>query len=136
MLCLAQILSDINEIDSLQDRVAALRKHYHFAMKQVIQFCFLPEIKWLLPEGEVPYTPSKVKGMDNYFYAEAKKLYLFVKGGNDNLSQIKREFLFIQLLESIDPRDAKMLESIKDKNWPFKRLTRRVLHEAFPGMIP
>ena len=67
--------------------------------------------------------------------SEARRLYLFIRGGNPNLTKIKREALYIELLESIHPEDAKLLISIKDKKIPYKGITLKIIKEAFPILI-
>ena len=44
--------------------------------------------------------------------------------------------LYIQLIESIDPRDAKLINCMKDKKLPFKGITAKIINEAFPDLIP
>jgi hypothetical protein len=60
---------------------------------------------------------------------------LFIEGGNPNLTPLKRESLFIGLIESIDPEDAKVLLAAKDKKLPVKGITSTIVNEAFPGLI-
>ena len=59
-----------------------------------------------------------------------------MEGGNPNLKPLRREFLFIQLLESIDSEDAKLLLSVKDKKLPFKGITEKIVRQAFPDLLP
>ena len=54
--------------------------------------------------------------------------------GGDNLSAMKREALFIQMLEAVDPKDAKVLVNMISKK-PIKGLTVQTLNMAFPGII-
>jgi hypothetical protein len=63
-------------------------------------------------------------------------MYLFVEGGNPNLSQLKREQIFIELLESVDPQDAELLVSVKDKKLPYKNINRNLIEKTYPGLIP
>jgi hypothetical protein len=58
-----------------------------------------------------------------------------VEGGNPNLKQIRREFLFIQLLETLSPKEAQLMASVKDKKLPFKGISEKLVQEAFPGLI-
>ena len=62
--------------------------------------------------------------------------YLFVKGGNDNLNQLRRETMFVELLENIDPEDAKLLAAIKDKKMPegYEGLDEKHVKKAFPDL--
>ena len=66
---------------------------------------------------------------------EWKNFYLFVKGGNDTLSPIRRESIFIQLLEGLHPDEAEIICLVKDKNLKKKyKLTRAIVEEAFPDI--
>ncbi len=62
-------------------------------------------------------------------------MYLFLEGGNDNLTPLRREQLFISLLESIDKEDAKLMLAAKDKKIPYKGITTKLVNTAFPGLI-
>ena len=107
----SEIIRKCSEFKSKEQRVEALR--YNAAkiplIKTLLQYMFDPRIQWLLPTGEVPYQPSKFDEDRLRFYAEARKLYLFVKGGNPNLKQMRREMLFIEFIQAIDPEDAKFV---------------------------
>lgn len=117
------------------ERVTALQQNDTEAMRTVLQYCFHDGIKWLLPEGEVPYTPNQNEDQRNMFFSQVRTLYLYVEGGNPNLKQLRREQLFIALLESIDPEDAKLVVSIKDKKLPYKGIKKEMVQEAFPGLV-
>ena len=69
---------------------------------------FDPNIIWALPAGAVPYKPNDVPaGTEHTLLAsEASRLYPYVKGGNNALSQNKRESMFDQLLEGMHPSEA------------------------------
>ena len=64
-----------------------------------------------------------------------RKLYLFVEGGNPNLKQVRREYLFVELLESIDPSEAELLLQVKDKKIKCRGLTYNLVKETFPELI-
>jgi len=51
-----------------------------------------------------------------------------------NLTQAKRESLYIGMLESIDPDDAKVLLAMRTRKLPYKGLTQKLVAEAFPGI--
>jgi hypothetical protein len=104
-------------------------------MKIVLQYMFHPDVKFLLPEGDPPYRPSQFDNPGALF-SEARRLYIFIEGGNPNLSQVKRENLFIDLLQTIDQDEAKLIVAMKDKKSPFKGLTKDVVVAAFPELFP
>ena len=62
-------------------------------------------------------------------------LYNFVKGGNDSLTALRRETMFIQMLEGLHPEEAKILCLVKDKQLQTKyKITQEVVAEAFPDI--
>ena len=67
---------------------------------------------------------------------EARRLYLFIEGGHPTLKQTRREQLFIELLEILNPEDAKLLCNIKDKKMPYKGITYNLTKEVFPDILP
>lgn len=131
---ISTILQKIAELPK-SERVTALRQNDIPPLRIVLKFCFDDNIKWLLPEGPVPYKPNRNEDQRNMFYSLARTLYLYVEGGNPNLKQLRREQLYIELLESIDPDDAEMLVSIKDKKFPYKGINKAIVEEAFPGLL-
>lgn len=134
-LMISEILKQCGEISQRQKKIEFLRNNASPTLLSILKHTYDPNIKFLLPEGPVPYTPSNVIENHGMLYSEARKLYLFVEGGHPTLTQIKRETLFIQLLESVHPEDAKLLESVKDKKLPFKGVTKKLVQEAFEGLL-
>ena len=96
---------------------------------------FDPSVEWLLPPGEPPYTPNDLVDQQHVLIKDIEKLRYFVKGFHDTLNQNKREAMFIELLERVDPQDAKLLCAIKDKKMPFPGITIQHVKEALPGLI-
>ena len=63
---------------------------------------------------------------------EWKHFYHFVKGGNDAMKSIRRETMFINILEGLHPLEAEILCLVKDKNLESKyKITREVVEEAY-----
>ena len=64
---------------------------------------------------------------------ESRKLYHFIEGGNYDITQTKRETLFIQVLEGLQESDADVLVAAKEKSLhrKFKGLSDNVVKEAF-----
>lgn len=131
----AKLLAKINELKKKEELVEALRLNGHHTVKSILKGMFDPNIKFLLPEGSPPFKESKFDE-PNALLQEAHKFYLFVEGGNTNLKPVRREQLFIQLLETVNADDAKLLISMKDKKSPYKNITKNIVKEAFPGLIP
>ena len=67
---------------------------------------------------------------------EYKHFYHFIRGGNNGLSSIRRETMFINLLEGLHPLEAEILCLVKDKNLSDKyNITKEVVSEAFPQIV-
>lgn len=129
------ILKECAEPKSINQRVELLQKNANPVILNILKCAFDPSIKFLLPEGDPPYKPCEFVDQEARLYQEARKLYLFIEGGNPNLTKLKREMLFIQLIEGIDKNDAILLLSVKDKKLPFKSLTADVVKKAFPNLF-
>jgi len=133
--CMYEILENISKMKKPEDKINALRLTNNPALKALLKYAYDPKIKFLLPTGEAPFKPTSFLDQEARLFTEVRRLYLFIEGGNPNLTKLKRESLFIQLLESIDPRDAKLINCVKDKKLPFKGITVKIVSEAFPGLI-
>jgi len=91
----------------------------------------------MIPEGEVPYKQNEVPiGTDHTsLRREYQQLYHFVKGGNDSLTTIRRETMFIQILEGLHPREAEILCLVKDKKLSTKyKVDLDLIKEAYPDI--
>lgn len=132
---LYDILKEVSEFNPAADRHLYLRQYDSGALRTILKYTFDPEIKFLLPKGPAPYKPTDALDQEGRLYSEIRRLYLFVEGGNPNLSNLRREALFIQLLESIDPLDAELLVYVKDKKLPFKGITEKIVRKAFPDLL-
>lgn len=132
---IAWILDFTAKLPNEQEQIKCLQANDNSAIRTILQYCFDPNIKWALPEGAPPYTPSEYPNLENMLYSEARRLYLFVEGGNPNLKPLKRESMFVDLLQCITPEDAKLLCSIKDKKFPYKGLKASTVQKAFPGLF-
>jgi hypothetical protein len=88
-----------------------------------------------MPEGEVPFKPNDVPmGTEHTVLAmEAKKLWHFIKGADNQTPQHKKETMFIQMLEGLHESEAKLLVAAKDKrlHQVYKGLSQQVVKEAF-----
>ena len=131
----SEFLHNVSKFKTKEDKVRVLRENDHFVIKTILQAAFDPRIKWLLPEGEPPYKPSDLVDQENVLIHDARKLIHFVEGGNPDLKQLKREAMFVEMLETVSPADAKLLCAIKEKKLPWKGITAEIVTEAFPGLI-
>lgn len=133
---IAEFLEKASKLKKKEEKVAALRHNDSFVLRTILQGAFDPRIRWALPEGTPPYRPSELVDQENVLIHDARKLVHFVEGGNPGLHQIKRESLFVEMLETVAPADAELLLSIKEKKLPWKGINVEIVREAFPGLLP
>ena len=104
-------------------------------VKALLIWNFDKQIKSAIPEGEVPYKKNEApinSGGHTRLVHEWRTLYNYIRGGNDQLSQMKRETMFIQLLESLHESEAELVMLVKDKKLQSKyRITRALVEEVF-----
>lgn len=128
------MLKEIDELKTNKEKIQTLSSHRHREpLKAIIGLALNPNIKWLLPEGDPPYKPCEFDS-EGRLLGEMRRLYLFVEGGNPNLKQVRREQIFIDMLETVDPDDAKLLLAMKDKKLPFKSINKTLAKKAFPDI--
>lgn len=131
---IAEILEEASKLSN-KEKIEFLQKNNSTTLLTILRYTFDPNIKWLLPKGKPPYKPSPYLDNEGMLFQEVRRLYLFVEGGNPNLTQFKRESLFINLLESIAPKDAELLCHVKDGSLPYKGINKALVQKAFPGLI-
>ena len=135
-LLISEILRKVSNAKTKKEKVDLLRKHNTPALRQLLIINFDDSIVSMMPEGDVPYTPNDAPvGTDHTrLEQEYRGLYRFFKGGNDKLPSLRRESLFVQLLEGLSAEEAELLVLAKDGriNDKYKRLTKAVVSEAFP----
>ena len=136
-LSMSEILENTSKISKRTEKIEYLRKHYTPQLHKILEFALNPDIKFSLPEGHPPYNALTEDEGHDILYRESRKLYLFVEGGYPALDdagkqgQVKREALFIDMLEQVHPGDARLLIGMKDKNVPHKGITKKLIDEAF-----
>ena len=134
-LLLSEILRKVSNAKTKKEKVTLLRKHNSTALRQMLIINFDESIISMMPEGDVPYTPNDAPlGTDHSrLEQEYRGLYRFFKGGA-KLPSLKRESMFVQLLEGLSGEEAERLVLAKDGrvNEKYKRITKAVVSEAFP----
>ena len=120
-------------------KVALLKEHKRDDVKALLIWNFDKGIESAVPEGDVPYkkndSPAGTEGHTRLIH-EHRTLYNFVKGGNDGISNMRRETLLIQLLESLQEGEAEIVCLVKDKDLQSKyRITRSVVEQAYPEIV-
>lgn len=133
-LGIAEILSKAESEKDTKARIKILQDNYSTVLRDVIRLAYDKVTKWALPEGVPPYKPSIYPDSQPNLYSSWRRMYLFFPNGGGNLSSLKRENLFIQFLEQLDPEDAKLICAIKDKKMPYS-IPKSHFEKAFPGIF-
>ena len=132
---MSEIATKVNNAKDKPRKLKVLKDNDSVALRQVLKGAFHPDIEWALPKGDVPYTVNEAPlGTDHTLLSqEAKRLYLFTKGGDNSLSQNKRELLFVQMLEGLSADEAEFLVTVVNKkvNNKYKGFTANLVKEAF-----
>ena len=146
-------------------KVEALQRYADPSIKTLFIWNFDPTVISILPAGEVPYDNTKEDGQKtgtlsskigdavgmmnemgssslgsqdqgrSSIRKEYKNFYNFVKGGNDQLSSLRRETMFINILEGLHPLEAEIICLVKDKNLESKyKISKEVVSEAYPDI--
>ena len=133
---IAEFFEHVSKLKKRTEKVEILKANDSYEIRTILQGAFDPRVKWALPEGTPPYNPTTLVDQENVLIHSLRKLIYFVEGGAPNLKQLKRESMFIELLETVAPADAKLLCAIKDKKMPYKGITVDIVREAFPDLLP
>ena len=129
-----EILQKVSNAKTKAQKIKLLNEYNSPALRAILIANFDESVISMLPEGKVPYKPNDAPEETEHtkLIQEYRKLYLFFKGGA-NISQTRRETLFIQLLEGLHEKEAEVLTLKKDrkigKRW---KITRQCVEEAFP----
>ena len=131
---LHEILALVSKQRSKAKKIEVLKEYECDALKSVLIWNFDNTAISVMPEGEVPYKKNEAPlGTDHTsLRKEWRNLYHFVKGGNDSLSSLRRESMFIQLLEGLHPDEAEIICLVKDGNLETKyKLKKEIVQEAY-----
>ena len=158
-----EVFDAVSKMRSKALKVEALQRYNDPSIRALLIWNFDPNVISQLPPGEVPYGNNKQDEMSTGTLSdkigdavdkmnemgsnslgsqdqgrttirkEFKMFYNFIKGGNNSLSGLRRETMFINILEGLHPLEAEILILVKDKKLGEKyKITQEVVAEAFP----
>jgi hypothetical protein len=130
-----EIFTQINNAKDKPKKIEILKNYDSPAIRQLLKAAFDPNIQWDLPTGVPPYIANEAPAGTEHtsLLSAARKLYHFVVGGNNTINKLKKETMFIQVLEGLQQKDAEVLIAIKNKNLNniYKGLTAQMVKETF-----
>jgi hypothetical protein len=159
-----EILELASKQRSNAKKVEVLKTYEHDSLKTIFIWNFDESVISLLPEGDVPYASAEEQtvysgtlsenlskeaeggesatGQDldgrgrTSLRREYQNLYHYVQGGNNSLSTIRREMMFINLLQGLHPKEAEVLILTKDKKLSNKyNITFENVKESYPDIL-
>ena len=134
-LLFSEILDLVHKAKTKNKKVEILRKYNSDALRMVIKSSFDPNIVWVMPKGNVPYTPNDAPAGTEHtrLATESRKLFHFIRGADNITPQFKKEQMFVQMLEGLHKDEAELLCYAKDKELHkiVKGLSAPVVRQAF-----
>ena len=134
-LSIAEILKLVNDATSRQARVDLLKFYNCKPLRSILKGTFDPKIEFALPKTRPPFRADDApEGITpSTLYRETRKFqYLTV---NSNVNQMKREQIFINILESVHATEAELVLQMIEKKSQINGLTPRLVLEAIPGLF-
>lgn len=132
---LYQILELVGATNSRKEKIELLQKHKSAHLTDYCRCLFDDRVVFNLPEGKPPYEPAPDGGNPSTWRKENIKLQYIVKGlSGDKLLPLKRETIFIGMLESVHHKDAELIVDMINKKAP-KGFTKKLVQEAYPNLI-
>ena len=132
---LTEILQKVSSAKTKKEKVELLQEYNSQGLRSLLIINFDDSLEFLLPEGQVPYTPNDAPAGTEHtrLTQEYRGLYRFFKGGDASIKCMRREQLFVQLLEGLHADEANLLVSACNNDIQSKyRITKAVVAEAFP----
>ena len=136
-LLMHEVLQKVSNAKTKKEKIKLLQEFNTNALRMLLIINFDDSVVSMLPPGNVPYTPNEApEGTEHTILEkEARLLHHFFKGGS-NVSQVKRESMFVQILEGLNAGEAEALIKAKDKQigkrW---KITKATVSEAFPSIV-
>jgi hypothetical protein len=134
-LLFSEVLDKVHKAKTKSEKIAILVINDNSSLRMVLKSSFDPKIEWVIPTGEVPYKKNDAPAGTEHtvLQSEARKLWHFVKGADNETTQAQKENMFIQMCEGLHESEAELLIAAKDKrlHQVYKGLSKDVVREAF-----
>lgn len=138
-LLVSEVLELVAKADARKDKLEILRKNNTLELRDILKGAFDDTVQFILPKGVPPIEEDQKKLYDKVrLVTETKKFRYFVKGGpGEQVNPMRREKMFIDICYRIDSKEVELVCHMKDKTLDgvYKGLTKKLVQEAFPGLI-
>ena len=141
MKSLYEVFDDFENAKSKKEKMSVIEKNLSQTLVDVFKLTYHPDIKWKVKELPENYkVPTDMLPGITYdsLNAQLRRIYIFQEGHPtaETLSERRRSELLVQILESIEPREAEVLLGIFQKDLGVKGLDYKFVKEAFPNLLP
>ena len=132
-----EILEQVSKAKSRTDKINILKSNQNnWAMKDILRGTFDDLVTWNLPNGKPPYEPADERSTPSNLMQHNKQFAYFIPNGpGSKMAAVKREKIFLDMLETVHPKDAELLVGMINKKMPVKGITKKLVQEAFPDLI-
>lgn len=135
-----EILEEFEKAETRHDQLCVLRFNANFALRSVLQGMFDPRVEFVFTEAP-PYTAGVIPPGMSYssIAAEMKRAYIFEKNNPKvapGLTFDRKRQILIQILETLEAKEAKVFMNMLLKRNETKNLTYDIVKEAFPDLLP
>ena len=133
-LLISEVLQKAHNAKTKAEKIKILQQNNTPALRMIFIINYDESIVSLMPEGSPPFNKNEAPAGTEHTHLEheARLLHHFFKGGS-NLKPMKREQMFIQLLEGLHPDEADVIIKAKDKELGKSyKVTKATVSEAFP----
>lgn len=139
-LLLSEILDLVDKAKTKEEKVNLLKKHEVPVLRGILKINFHPEVRMDLPEGDPPFRKEEDKPagyQESNLVVEYKRFYIWLDP-NQKISKVKKEKLFIEMLESLHLSEANVVLLAKDKKLQkkYKTIKEDIVRAAFPQILP
>lgn len=131
-----EIIEKVAAAQKREDKINILRQyHDNWALKDILRGTYDDKIQWNLPGGKPPFDPADEHTHPSSLTQHNKKFMYFVKGlQGDQMTAVKREKIFLDIIETVHPKDAELMLGMINKK-SIKGVTKKIVEEAFPDLI-
>lgn len=137
-LLISEVLQKVSNAKTKAEKIKLLQEYNTQTLRSILIWNFDESVESLLPPGQVPYTPNEAPAGTEHtlLEQESRRFYYFISAGRTNIPQMKRETMFIQMLEGLHKSEAEVVVLTKDKKLGTKyRITKATVQEAFPQIV-
>ena len=136
----SELFDLVEKAKTKQDKITILKLNECEIVKGILALAYDPNLRFNLPEGRPPYKRDTDKPMgyqETTLNLEARRFYIWLTN-DQNIKRLKKEALFIEMLEGLHYTEADLLCAVKDKDITslYSTITEDLVRETFPNLLP